>query len=105
MTRCSAESRRGGRSASRRLGLAQAVRTGGVDPGRLVHRMDDLTWVGYPGEDEVVVVARGRVEVDVADLHQALVDALAVVDVLDPLQARLLDLFGDDPALDVEAAV
>ena len=45
-------------------------------------------------EDEVRVVGAGGVEVDVADLHEALVDALAVVDVLDPLQARLLDLRG-----------
>ena len=61
--------------------------------------------VGDADEDEVVVVAGGGVEVDVADLQHALVDRLVVVDVLDPLQTRLLDLARDDPALDVEAAV
>ena len=41
----------------------------GVLPGRLVHRVDHVAGVGDPGEDEVVVVAGGGVEVDVADLH------------------------------------
>ena len=81
------------------------MRPGRVRPGRLVDAVHDLGRVGDAVEDEVVVVGGGGVEVDVADLHQALVDRLAVVDVLDPLEPRLLDLPRDDPALDVEAAV
>src|SRR5215203_184461 len=88
-----------------RLGLAQPVRACRRHSRRAVDRLDHFARIGDAGEDEVVVVGRGGVEVDVADLHQALVDALAIVDVLDPLQARLLDLFGDDPPLDVEPAV
>ena len=47
-----------------------------ADAGRFVDRFDDLAGVGDPVEDEVVVVGCRGVEVDVADLHQALVDAL-----------------------------
>jgi S-adenosylmethionine synthetase len=89
-----------------RLGLgglvAQAGRRSGV--GRAVDLLDDVGWVGDADEDEVVVVARGRVEVDVAHLEESLERRLVVVDVLHPLQAGLLDVPGDDAALDVEAA-
>ncbi len=88
-----------------RLRLARAARPAELTPGRLVDAVDDLLGLGDAGEDEVVVVARRGVEVDVADLHDPLVDRLPVVDVLDALQAGLLDLAGDDPALDVEPAV
>src|SRR4051794_12905184 len=81
------------------------MRPGGIGPRRLVDAVHDLLGIGDPEEDEVVIVARRRVEVDVADLHRPLVDRLLVVDVLDPLQAGLLDLAGDDAAFDVEAAV
>ena len=64
-----------------------------------------LAGIGDAGEDEVVVVGGGGVEVDVADLHDPLVDDLPVVDVLDALEAGLLDLAGDDSAFDVEAPV
>lgn len=90
---------------ARGLGLAEAVGAGGVGAGGLVDAFDDLLRVGDSGEDEVVVVAGSGVEVDVADLHDPLVDGLVEVDVLDPLEAGLLDLPRDDPALDVEAAV
>src|SRR6476660_1673399 len=76
-----------------------------VYSGRLVHPVHDVVRVGDSGEDEVVVVAGRGVEVDVADLHQALVDRLLVVDVLDALEAGLLDLARDDATADVEAAV
>ncbi len=81
------------------------MRPGRSGAGRLVDPVDDVTRVGDTDEDEVVVVGRGGVEVDVADLHQPLVDRLAVVDVLHSLEAGLLDLARDDAALDVEAAV
>ena len=56
--------------------LAQAVASpAAIAPGRLVDAVDDVAGVGDADEDEVVVVARGGVEVDVADLHQPLVDA------------------------------
>jgi len=67
--------------------------------------VDNVLGFGDAVEHEVVVIPRRRVEVDVADLHQALVDRLFVVDVLDALEAGLLDLAGDDAAFDVEAAV
>ena len=87
------------------LRFAEAVAAGGVGAGRPVHPLHDVLGIGDAVEDEVVVAAARRgVEVDVADLHDPLVDRLAVVDVLDPLQPRLLDLPRDDPAFDVEAA-
>ena len=78
---------------------------GAAAVGRVVDHVDDLGGVGDAGEDEVVVVAGGGVEVDVADLEHALDHRLVVVDVLDPLEPRLLDRPRDDPALDVQAAV
>ena len=48
-----------------------------VGAGRLVDAVDDVARVGDAGEDEVVVVGGGGVEVDVADLHDPLVDATA----------------------------
>ena len=69
---------------------------------RAVDLLDHLVGVRHAGEDEVVVVAGGGVEVDVADLEHALEHRLLVVHVLDALQARLLDLPRDDPALDVQ---
>lgn len=81
------------------------MRPGGSCSRCLVHAVDNLLGICDPVEDEVVVVARRRVEVDVADLHRPLVDGLLVVDVLHPLEAGLLDLAGDDAAFDVEAAV
>ena len=59
----------------------------------------------HSGENEVVVVARGGVEVNVADLEEPLEHALGDVHVLDALEACLLDRAGDDAFLDVEAAV
>src|SRR6476659_3171001 len=73
------------------------------DPGRLINLVHDVARIGDPDEDEVVVIGCGGVEIDVADLHDPLVDRLAVVDVLHPLQPRLLDLARDDATLDVEA--
>ncbi len=43
----------------------------------LVDHVDDVRRVGDAGEDEVVVVARGGVEVDVADLQHPLEHATA----------------------------
>ena len=65
----------------------------------------DLLRLRHAREDEVRLVGAGRGELDVADLHDPLVDALVEVHVLDPLQPGLLDLAGDDPHLDVEPAV
>ena len=79
--------------------------TGCACSSRLVDPVDYVLGISDSGEDEVVVVACCRVEIDVADLHQALVDGLLVVDVLDSLEAGLLDLAGDDAAANVEAAV
>jgi hypothetical protein len=87
------------------LGLAEAVAAGRCGPRRLIDAVDDAARVGDADEDEVVVVGGRGVEIDVADLHDPLIDRLPVVDVLDALEARLLDLAGDDPALDVEAPV
>ena len=67
--RPAAGGRRGG------LGLAEAVAAGRGGAGRLVDAVDDVAGVGDAGEDEVVVVGGGGVEVDVADLHHPLVDA------------------------------
>src|SRR4051794_11190329 len=75
------------------------------DRGRLLDVLDDLLRLGDAREDEVRLIGPGRRELDVADLHDALVDPLVEVHVLDALQARLLDLPGDDPDLDVEPAV
>jgi hypothetical protein len=72
--------------------------------GRAVDLLHDLGWVGDADEDEVVVIARGRVEVDVADLEEALERRLVEVHVLNPLETGLLDVAGDDAPLDVEAA-
>ena len=98
--------RRGRRDArlSRRLRLAEAV-LAGEGAGRLINSVDHVRGLGDAAEDEVVVVGRGGVEVDVADPHHPLVDRLAVVDVLDALEAGLLDLARDDAALDVEPPV
>ena len=78
---------------------------GAVQAPGLVDLLDHLLGVGDAVEAEAVVARAGGVEVDVADLDRALEQGLVVVDVLDPLQARLLDLAGDDPALYVQAAV
>jgi hypothetical protein len=80
----------------RRRLVAEALGMGRV--GRAVPLLDHLVGIGDPGEDEVVIVARA-VSVHVADLEQALQGGLVVVDVLNPLQARLLDLSRDDPRL------
>src|SRR5438552_2710386 len=89
--------------AGRRGGLvAEPGRAGRM--GRPIHPLDHFVGVGDAGEHEVEVIAGGGVEVHVADLEQALQDGLVVIDVLDALQARLLDLSGDDPPFDVEPA-
>ncbi len=68
-----------------RLGYADGSRVGSSSPSpaccapiRVASStsLDDLLGLGDAGEDEVVVVAGGGVEVDVADLHHALVDGL-----------------------------
>ena len=73
--------------------------------GGVLDLLHHLLGLGHAREDEVRLVGAGGGELDVADLHDPLVDALAVVHVLHPLQPRLLDLPGDDPDLDVEPAV
>ena len=72
--------------------------------GSAVDVLDDVGRIRDAEEDEVVVVAGRGVEVDVAHLEQPLQGRLVVVHVLDPLQARLLDVARDDAPLDVEAA-
>jgi hypothetical protein len=96
--------RRRSRGATRlvRLGLALEA---AEDRRRLLYVLDDLLGLRDAGEDEVRFVGASRGELDVADLHDPLVDTLVVVHVLHPLQPRLLDLPRDDPDLDVEAAV
>ena len=102
--------RRPGRRHRRRL-LAQrrgglVAQAGGSRRGvrGAVHPFHHLVGIRDAGEDEVVVVARGGVEVHVAHLQHALNQRLVVVHVLHPLQPGLLDLAGDDPSLDVQAA-
>ena len=56
-------------------------------------------------EGEVGVVGSRGVEVDGADAEQPVDGPLAGVDVLDAVDARLLDAAGDDPALDPQSLV
>src|SRR5256884_604879 len=71
-----------GRSAGPLEGglVAETGRRGRVS--RAIHPLDDLVGVGDTREHEVVVVAGGGVEVDVAHLEQALDHGLVVVHVL-----------------------
>jgi primosomal protein N' (replication factor Y) len=87
------------------LRLAEPVLASRMPTGRLIDAVHDVLRIGNPLKHEVVVVASSRVEVNIADLHHSLVHRLLVVDVLHPLQPRLLHLAGDDAAADVEAAV
>ena len=62
----------------------------------------DLLGVPDAEEPELGVVAARGVEVDGADLQQALEDRLVGIDVLHALDARLLRRLGEDPAADVQ---
>src|SRR5215216_1184493 len=77
-------------------------RRGGVAL-RLVDRRDDAVRLRDAREDEVAVVGARRVEVDLADAQDALEQRLVGVDVLDAVDAGLLDALGEDPAADVQA--
>src|SRR5204863_334438 len=65
----------------------------------------DLLRLGDADEGEVRVAAAGRVEVDGAELENALEHALVRVHVLHAVEAGLLHVAGDDPAADVQALV
>ena len=65
----------------------------------------DPARAGDPDEAEIAVVGAGGVEVDRADAQEPVAEALLGVDVLDAVDARLLDLLAEDPAADVEPLV
>jgi hypothetical protein len=70
-----------------------------------VDRLDHAGGAADAGEREVRVVGAGRVEVDRPDPQEPVHHALLGVHVLDAIDARLLDLLGEDPALDAQALV
>jgi hypothetical protein len=69
----------------------------------VVDRLDDLVRVADAVKGEVAVVGAGGVEVDGADAQDPRDEGLVGVDVLHALDARLLDVLGEDPALDAQA--
>jgi hypothetical protein len=70
-----------------------------------VDRCEDPLRRCYAKEGENGVIARRRVELDGADVQQSLEQGLVGLDVLHPVQRRVLLLAREDPVTDVEAAV
>jgi hypothetical protein len=70
-----------------------------------VHLAGHVVRVGDAGEPEAGAGLGRGVEVDRADAEDALQEALGDLDVLHPVDARLLDAPAEDAAADVQAAV